>query len=375
VSATADPLPPPLPLRQRFADWLLGQDARQRIRLVQTGLALLLVLLCVAAMSYAVYVGLARPWPAVGWALASVGGIGGAFVAIRSGWTQHLRDPALTLLQIAWSVGCCAAGYVVAGAMRGAVFPILMVVMMFGMFGLRMREEQVVSAYAVLLIGLTMAGAAWLDPQTFPPRVEFGHFVMVAAMLPTVSLLAARLAWLRRQRSELATALEHVRGLATRDELTGLPNRRHMLQLIDTAERHAARTGTPFSLALVDLDHFKLVNDEHGHATGDEVLRVFSREALAAVRVIDVLGRWGGEEFLLLLSDAGLPVARAAVERLRLRVESLVVFYGSGESLNITLSAGVAEHQAGESTARTLQRADDALYVAKAEGRNRVVAA
>ena len=359
---------------QRIADWLFSSDPRRRIRLAQTGLALLLVTVCCGAMGFAVWAGFARPVPAALWALASLGGIGGAFIAIRAGWSERLRDPSLTLAQIVWSVACCAAGYVIAGPMRGAVFPILMVVLMFGMFGLRSHQVRYVSAYAVLLFGLTMSMAAWLDPQTFAPLVELGHFIMVAAMVPTVSVLATRLAWLRQQRRDLASALERVRDLSRHDELTGLPNRRHMLELIDNAQDRAARSGAPFCLAVIDIDHFKQVNDEHGHAAGDEVLRVFSREALAAVRTIDVLGRWGGEEFVLLMSDVKLPFAQQAVERVRSHIESMVDF-GGGAALNITLSAGVAEHSIGEPGTVTLQRADTALYRAKEEGRNRVVCA
>jgi|SoiMethySBSTD1v2_1073268.scaffolds.fasta_scaffold63241_3 diguanylate cyclase len=356
---------------KRIADWLFSSDPRRRIRLAQTGLALLLVMVCCGAMAYAVWAGFARAVPAVLWAVASLGGIGGAFLAIRAGWSERLGDPSLTLAQIVWSLACCAAGYVIAGPMRGAVFPILMVVLMFGMFGLRPHQVRYVSAYAVLLFSLTMSLAAWFNPGTFSPLVELGHFIMIAAMVPTVPVLAARLAWLRQQRRDLASALDRVRDLARHDELTGLPNRRHMLELIDNTQDRAARTGAPFCLAVIDIDHFKQVNDAHGHAVGDEVLRVFSRQALAAVRTIDVLGRWGGEEFVLLLTDAKLPFARQAVERVRSHIESMVVL-GDHAAVNITLSAGVAEHSTGESGTVTLQRADTALYRAKDEGRNRV---
>lgn len=324
---------------ETLGDRLFGTEPRQRIRAAQAALALGLVLVCAAAMLYAVMVGIARPLPAALWALASVGGIGGAFIAIRSGWSQRFSDPSLTLPQIAWSIGCVAAGYLVAGRMRGAVFPILFVVMMFGMFKLSQRQVRQLSFAGVLVLAVTMALAAWFDPQTFDPAVEFGHFVMVAAMLPMVAVLAGRLGWLREQRRTLASALERVR-----------------------------------DLALIDLDHFKQINDSNGHAMGDEVLRMFAREALTVLRAGDVLGRWGGEEFMLLLPDARLALAVQAVERLRARIAALVIFAGR-ETLNITLSGGIAEYHAGEAVERTLDRADAALYDAKARGRNRIAAA
>jgi diguanylate cyclase (GGDEF)-like protein len=230
-----------------------------------------------------------------------------------------------------------------------------------------------VSAFAVLLFSLTMSLAAWLDPHTFAPLVELGHFIMIAAMVPTVSILSGRLAWLRQQRRDLASALERLRDLARHDELTALPNRRHMLELIDNAQQHAARTGVPFCLAVIDIDHFKLVNDDHGHAAGDEVLRVFSREALAAVRTIDVLGRWGGEEFVLLM-PVTTPVESAslAVERIRSAVaaHAWTGIAALPPDFRVTMSAGVATSVAGEPVEALVARADTALYQAKRAGRN-----
>ena len=137
---------------KRVADWLFSTDPKRRIRLAQTGLAFVLVIVCCGVMAYAVWGGFARATPAALWAVGSLGGIGGAFVAIRAGWSERLPNPSLTLEQIVWSIGCCAAGYVIAGPLRGAVFPILMVVLMFGMFGLRPHQVRHVSAYAVATV-------------------------------------------------------------------------------------------------------------------------------------------------------------------------------------------------------------------------------
>ena len=203
--------------------------------------------------------------------------------------------------------------------------------------------------------------------------------MMLAAMLPAVSLLAARLARLRererRQKRELAQALARIQELATRDELTGLINRRHMGELLEQERQRCVRSGRSFCLALLDIDHFKRVNDRHGHAVGDAVLAAVAREALGAIRVADVLARWGGEEFVMLMSDARAALSRGGVERLRERIAAHAVQIGSGadETLRVTVSVGLAEHIAGESVAQTLERADRALYEAKAQGRNLTV--
>jgi diguanylate cyclase (GGDEF)-like protein len=155
--------------------------------------------------------------------------------------------------------------------------------------------------------------------------------------------------------------------------LTGLINRRHMQELLEQEHQRCVRSGHAFSLAMIDIDHFKRINDDNGHAAGDEVLRHFAREALAAVRVADVLSRWGGEEFVLLLTDTHLSMARIGAERLRQRIAASACYAGPQAPIKVTVSIGLAEHIAGQSVAEALARADAALYEAKAQGRNRTV--
>jgi diguanylate cyclase (GGDEF)-like protein len=245
------------------------------------------------------------------------------------------------------------------------------------MFQLRPRMVSLVSAYALLLFGAVMVAMARREPLVYRPDVEVGHFLMLAATLPAVSVLAARLTLLRersrRQRRDLAQALARIQELATRDELTGLINRRHMHELLEQERQRCVRSGHAFSLAMIDIDDFKRINDDNGHAAGDEVLRHFAREALAAVRVADVLSRWGGEEFVLLLADTHLSMARTGVERLRQRIAASACYAGPQAPIRLTVSIGVTEHIAGQSVAEALARADAALYEAKAQGRNRTV--
>jgi diguanylate cyclase len=230
----------------------------------------------------------------------------------------------------------------------------------------------------VAVFGGTMALMAWRDPATFDPAIETGHFLMVATMLPTVSLLAGRLSRMRerqrRQKQELAKALARIQELATRDELTGLINRRHMIELLEQERQRCVRSGRTFCVAIIDIDHFKRINDRYGHAVGDEVLRGFARAAEGATRLADMLARWGGEEFVLMLADTRAPLARGGLERLRERVAANVVDV-DGEAIRITVSAGLTEHIAGETVAQALERADRALYEAKAQGRDQLMVA
>jgi diguanylate cyclase (GGDEF)-like protein/PAS domain S-box-containing protein len=166
---------------------------------------------------------------------------------------------------------------------------------------------------------------------------------------------------------------ERLRELAMHDELTGLYNRRHFIELAESEFARVRRTGTPLSLAMVDIDHFKRVNDFFGHAVGDLALKELASAMRETLRGSDVPARFGGEEFVLLLTDTPLEGALSVTERLRERVGRSEVMAGQDRVARFTISAGVAELAAGETFESLLARADEALYRAKAEGRNRTL--
>ncbi len=160
--------------------------------------------------------------------------------------------------------------------------------------------------------------------------------------------------------------------LASVDALTGLPNRRRTAELATAALAEAAQSKTSLILALIDLDHFKVVNDRCGHATGDYVLQEFARAGREALRPGDVLGRWGGEEFLLVMPQTELSLALANLERLRTLVLGIRL-PPTGVGMRVTVSAGVARYEdAVASLDELIARADAALYTAKNEGRDLV---
>ncbi|MCG5511945.1 diguanylate cyclase [Ectothiorhodospira shaposhnikovii] len=176
--------------------------------------------------------------------------------------------------------------------------------------------------------------------------------------------------WILRQRalnrrlSQLNLLLEKA---ATTDPLTGLNNRARLMLCFEEDSLRAQRSGCPYSLALFDIDHFKRINDTCGHVVGDQVLREVAALMARNGRGSDRLGRWGGEEFMLLFHDSDIQSAMEAAERIRADVAAHAFSHG-GE---VTLSAGVAQWQPGESLVRLMERADKALYRAKQEGRNR----
>jgi diguanylate cyclase (GGDEF)-like protein len=160
--------------------------------------------------------------------------------------------------------------------------------------------------------------------------------------------------------------------LASQDSLTGLPNRRHTTELATAALQAARTTHQPLTLAIIDMDHFKIINDRCGHATGDYVLREFARAGGDALRDTDLLGRWGGEEFLLVMPGATLEVALANLERLRTLVFGIRL-PASGVGLRVSLSAGLVAFDSNvKSLDDLIARADGALYAAKNDGRDLV---
>lgn len=164
-----------------------------------------------------------------------------------------------------------------------------------------------------------------------------------------------------------------MRAMAMTDELTRLPNRRHVLAVAEGHLHHARESQEPFSLVAFDIDHFKRINDSYGHAAGDMVLQRVAHACRAALRPNDCIGRVGGEEFLVLLPSTREPDAIGVAERLRAAVESVDCGDVAPE-LRVTISLGVAEWIDNTPLPRLIGRADEVLYRAKREGRNRVAA-
>lgn len=160
--------------------------------------------------------------------------------------------------------------------------------------------------------------------------------------------------------------------LATQDWLTAALNRRAFNDLAQLELKRSARYQRPLSLAVFDLDHFKRINDNHGHLAGDQALRQFAELCRTVLRKGDVFARFGGEEFVLLLAETDAPAALLLLERLRQEVSGLVLQHGSA-SFCLQVSAGLAAWQPGDTLDSLFKRADQALYAAKSSGRNRVI--
>lgn len=215
---------------------------------------------------------------------------------------------------------------------------------------------------------LTRAGALWIVLSLWLASALI-YFVATLWRYRR-DLLAMRIEKRRLEDINAAFRFERdeLESLATHDELTGLPNRAalrsHLYQIVPEVQRGEAI----LSLVFIDLDHFKAVNDQHGHLCGDEILRQFAVLLRGSTRANDFCCRWGGEEFLLVCAGASLATARKVAEKLRVQVAA----HCWAKALSLTASFGVAQMQLAESTMSLIDRADAALYTAKHDGRNRV---
>lgn len=176
----------------------------------------------------------------------------------------------------------------------------------------------------------------------------------------------------RHERLQGALQRESERSMT--DTLTGLPNYAFLSQALPVEIRRADRTGNPVSFVLLDLDGFKAFNDRFGHEAGNRMLVAAGQAMKATARGSDIVGRFGGEEFAVIVAGTARDAFEAA-ERLRRAIAEVTITVDGGLEVGVTTSAGVAERWSGEETTSLMKRADEALYAAKAQGRNRVVVA
>ncbi|MDI1261003.1 GGDEF domain-containing protein [Aquabacterium sp.] len=305
--------------------------------------------------------------------------IGLFYPLIRSGLTLKYEDPGLVALQIIWASAAVVLGYAVAPVMRVGNLQILCLAQVFGFVSLRPRAALLTGGATIgMLLAMWAIMSALHGPHFNPADEAFQIF-------PTCLILGL-LAWQSRnfgrsrermaeEKTRLASATERVRQIARHDPLTGLFNRQYLQTRLDAEHDRAGRSGSSFCIAVIDLDHFKNVNDTHGHHVGDEVLLAFAQQARTSLRETDLIGRWGGEEFVVVMPETD-PAQAGTIGLSRLK-EALCETGLSARvpSLRVTFSAGLAALQPGESSKQLLQRADEALYLAKAQGRNRAVIA
>jgi two-component system, cell cycle response regulator len=208
--------------------------------------------------------------------------------------------------------------------------------------------------------------------------LEIGVNDILSKPIDPQELAARARTQIRRKRytDYLRDNLDHSLELAVTDQLTGLHNRRYMAGQLEALVKRAALGGDQVAALVIDIDHFKMINDGYGHDVGDEVLREFAVRLASNVRAVDLPCRYGGEEFVVIMPDTRLADAERIAERIRLHVAgSPFRVMGGSELLTVTISIGVAATLGAEDRPEALlKRADEAVYEAKASGRNKVIA-
>jgi diguanylate cyclase (GGDEF)-like protein len=292
---------------------------------------------------------------------------------------DRFEDHYLTSYQIGTNIAL-QLGFLLAAPEIGYAF-LSFLFLAFGFGALRMTSRQAAIAWSLTAIGVIPAFLLVSTPIGMPVGTPLERvaamlsFIITIGQCALVGLYGSSLRTMLYNRSvELRGAYKRIEELAELDELTGSFNRRCIMRMLEDEIARAHRNKTPCSVALIDLDWFKRINDAHGHPTGDEVLRTFAITTFANIRTIDKFGRYGGEEFLLLLPDTPTDVAAHSLDRLRAIVAELD-WSALSAGMTVTISAGVATLVPDETPDALLARADCALYAAKERGRNRIARA
>ncbi len=354
---------------------LLPQDARQAFRirrfLIGSGTALLVIV----ALFVGARIGALPMQIAIGASIGVLALIALFYGLFRSGLNLRSADPSLTWEMIGVSVVFLAYIMYHAPGLRHALPAFYMVALLFGVLRLDTRTLLALAALA-LVAHATMLTLSFSRNHAMDVERAYVQFAVLLMVLPWFAVMGGFVNALRRRLSDsnrqLKLAYDRIELIAVHDELTGLHNRRYLMDAMAREHSRAKRLRTTFAVCLVDIDHFKRVNDKLGHAAGDAVLRHFAEIAKAGLRSVDVLGRYGGEEFLLILPDTDRAGARGAAERLRAAIEA-AGFPQLPADWRVTATVGVAAHRSGESVEELVARADGALYEGKAAGRNRVL--
>jgi diguanylate cyclase len=302
--------------------------------------------------------------------------IGTFAVLSEAGVGDRYKDHYLTVFQISAHMALQLIFLLAVPTIGIAFISVLYLIFAFGT--LRMTSRQAMVTWALATTGLAFVFLISDLPIGMPVASRLERlasmlcFVLVIGQCAFLGLFGSTLRKILYRRSiELKAAYQRIEELAELDELTGSLNRRCIMRALDEEIARARDANEPCSAALIDLDWFKRINDVHGHPTGDEVLRTFAITIFANIRPNDRFGRYGGEEFLLVLPSTSTDDAARILERMRIVVADLD-WSAFSPGMRVTISAGVAALRDNDNADTFLARADSALYSAKAQGRNRI---
>lgn len=299
------------------------------------------------------------------------------YLLIRSGYQRRSKDPGLTFPQVVTAL-LMQTGFLILAPQVGYLFLInFFVIYAFGALGLSTFWNAV--SWLIGSLALVLAFSLSSSHLQFPVSNNLSQLLVCLSFILTLGrciYLANMMSRMQRkiteQNQQLVKAMKRVQELATRDELTNIENRRSLMEILAVEQKRFQRGGTPFCIAILDLDGFKAVNDNFGHAAGDLVLKTFVEIVRNEMRLSDHFARYGGDEFVLVLTGTTVQEGVTALDRICAETE-MYDWSKFGKDIILTASIGITDFRPGESIDEAFQRADMALYGAKAAGRNRVM--
>ncbi|MCC8942472.1 GGDEF domain-containing protein [Bradyrhizobium sp. Arg68] len=355
----------------------LARRTRQR-RQIQSMIASCFVLDAAVLLLYA-HAGTTSVLVATGYATTGLALVAAYVLLSEFGFHERFRDHYLVAPQSAINmVNLLVFTYL---APEVGVLFLCNLFVVFGFGALRSSARQSAVVWTIMVLGLAALFLGTNKPIAMPMGSMIDRLATMLVFALTIGrCMALGIFSSSMQQSlyqsgvKLKQAYRRIEELAELDELTGAFNRRCIMRMLEEEIARCARSGSTSAVALIDLDHFKRINDVYGHPIGDEALRTFAISMFANLRSIDRFGRYGGEEFLLVLPDLSQDQAVRALERLRVIIADLD-WSAFSPGMKLTISAGVTTLRPHESSDTLLARADSALYSAKARGRNRIASA
>src|SRR5579862_5410386 len=355
----------------------LSRRARQR-RQIQGMIGVSYIIDAAILLVYA-HAGTTSPTIGPAFALTGLLSVTTYILLSEAGFTERFKDHYFVAPQsIVSMIIMLAFAYI---APEVGVMFLCTLFVVFAFSSLRSTPWQTTVIWTAMAFGLAALFLLTDKPISMPHEAYLERFATMTVFILTIGrcmfigiFSSAMRESLYKSGLALKEANKRIEELAELDDLTGSLNRRCIMRTLDEEISRAHRAGASCSIALIDLDWFKGINDTYGHPTGDEVLRTFAITVFANIRSIDRFGRYGGEEFLLVLPDTRADCAAPMIDRLRSIIAGLD-WSAFSPGMRVTVSAGVATLRASETAETFLARADGALYKAKAQGRNRTSSA
>ncbi len=356
--------------------WLFGDSkaqryATRRLMLTWPCYALADLILCLAAVF-----GYLEPWKAGVQIAYHTLGLATFYWLLRSGRFEQHAEPTLAYPQVLFGCSAVVLSYGLDHAASASALQMLPLILVFDLQRLSMRQLVTAMVGTPIALCSILLGSWLLAPDLIVGRRELLDLLATCILLPALGIIAKDVRDLRQrqldQRVELQRTLKQLQELSIHDSLTTLYNRQYMLDLLDSEMKRQKRNGRPFSLALLDIDQFKQVNDRFGHAVGDKVLSEFARLANEAIGAADTLARWGGEEFLLLMPEHDPAQSLKTLEAIRDAV-ARHDWSRLHEGLQVSYSAGITQQRAKDELKDALERADRGLRLANQQGKAQLV--